>query len=599
MPQVGAHILISDETKAKLGDPGYLRRNIEAYHLGAIGPDLALLVFDRAGMEILLDEIVSVYETIHGIKEQLSEAAQKIQGPAEEMADWLTAGLSTQLTELISLSFQALKTSIEITMLPGTSTEVPNPFAGMDIPGMPNGNTIPIQATDLSRLLRNFGHPYSNDPPFITPQPPGSYDNWWWVDLLHYRRTGVFAQKLLSTARGDVLKAYATGYMTHVAGDICGHPFVNGVVGGPYRTHALRHLVIENLLDAWIWNHYTNGDLTKSKLHEQIDVGDQIGAIVKHLRKTMKAVYTDHGIVPHLLPGSLPSEADLKRAYDLMRTLLALSTDIDLQRPTPPPASPGAVIREVVNHVSGSFWNITEQFDSDNSWWEWLLAPFLAGAWALVTLFEIATIPAEVIARMAAGDLRWLIYLIELALYELASDLRWQLVLGGWGKPSTDDLGRAYAQVCFRVPTQRTGLAGMRCYPQRAVDHNTPGFWLADPGFSHLTVERSGLASRGTECCPYAKAPPFADTFMSTNPYDMLHNAILRRFAVADTPDKTLDSERATCQSSQLGNAPDFAVMLINGQYPLGSFDLDADMGYGFQSWEPGPVNYKPEFSHP
>ncbi len=425
--------------------------------------------------------------------------------------------------------------------------------------------------------------------------------------MLHYRRTGFFAQELLRTAPDAVTRAYATGYMTHVAGDICGHPFVNGIVGGPYRNHALRHLVVENIIDSWIWNHYTKGgDLTKAKLHEKIDVGGDLSPIVNHLLRTMQTVYVKQGIAPGAFNNSLPSEDDMVKAYKLMYTFLEISTDIELKRPTPPPTSPGAIIQEVLNHVGNSVQHIGEQFDGDNEWWEWLLAPFLAAMWALVALVQIATIPAAVITRMAVSDLRWAIYLIEVAIYELICNMRWQLVLGGWGKPSTDDLGRTYAQLCLRVPTQRTGLAGFRCYPQQAVDRNIQGFWLADPGFSRQTVE----CKAPTECCPYSQLPPFADTFMTVAPYDVANDMHLKNFTKDEnTVSSTINIEQETCQSTQLGNASDFAIMLLNGEYPVGSFDLDADMGYGFQSWDPDhkvdddsvkwSPEYRPEFSKP
>src|SRR5215471_18823951 len=68
------------------------------------------------------------------------------------------------------------------------------------------------------------------------------------------------------------LKAYALGWMTHLATDVTGHPFVNEKSGGPYRTHWQRHHLVENHMDALVYDTnwkasprvhtYGNGDTT-------------------------------------------------------------------------------------------------------------------------------------------------------------------------------------------------------------------------------------------------------------------------------------------------------------------------------------------------
>ena len=110
-----------------------------------------------------------------------------------------------------------------------------------------------ISSTDnFGFPFRMFGHPFTDDGQWKQPLPPGNYSEWWWMDILHYRRTGAFAKALLNNASGSAQISYARGYMTHVAGDICGHPFINGLVDGPFRNHAYRHLVLETLADTWL-----------------------------------------------------------------------------------------------------------------------------------------------------------------------------------------------------------------------------------------------------------------------------------------------------------------------------------------------------------
>jgi hypothetical protein len=99
-------------------------------------------------------------------------------------------------------------------------------------------------------------------------------EKWWWFDTLHYRKSGQFAVGLLERADslggedGDRLRAYAIGYLSHVAGDAIGHPYVNTVVRGPYRTHAQRHKVVENYQDAWAYAVYHGEEPDSFGVHD-------------------------------------------------------------------------------------------------------------------------------------------------------------------------------------------------------------------------------------------------------------------------------------------------------------------------------------------
>ena len=85
-----------------------------------------------------------------------------------------------------------------------------------------------------------------------------------WSDILHYRETYRFAAALWQRARDEeeisdpVLRgrfqAYALGWMSHLATDVIGHGFVNQKVGGPYRLHWQRHHLVENHMDAQVYN---------------------------------------------------------------------------------------------------------------------------------------------------------------------------------------------------------------------------------------------------------------------------------------------------------------------------------------------------------
>src|SRR2546430_63983 len=73
--------------------------------------------------------------------------------------------------------------------------------------------------------------------------------DFFWSDMLHYRKTYEFAQRLWTNADTPQKQAFALGWICHCATDVTGHSFVNSKCGGPYRTHWQRHHLIENHMD--------------------------------------------------------------------------------------------------------------------------------------------------------------------------------------------------------------------------------------------------------------------------------------------------------------------------------------------------------------
>ena len=155
------------------------------------------------------------------------------------------------------------------------------------------------------------------------------------------RAAGDFAQALLANAGDDDrLKAYAYGYMVHVATAVTAQPFVNAIVGGASRSHWWRQRLISNFVDSWVHGYYSapatmNGDtpeppyedwpeLCAEKLHEKIDLGlgiegmaivdavlgtnadgevpepgsDDLEALAAFLSETAKEVYGAFGELP-------------------------------------------------------------------------------------------------------------------------------------------------------------------------------------------------------------------------------------------------------------------------------------------------------------
>jgi hypothetical protein len=93
---------------------------------------------------------------------------------------------------------------------------------------------------------------------------PAGFDEqtFFWSDILHYRETYRFGAVLWQRANDPKLdptlaarcKAFALGWMSHLATDVTGHAFVNQKAGGPYRLHWQRHHLVENHMDALVYN---------------------------------------------------------------------------------------------------------------------------------------------------------------------------------------------------------------------------------------------------------------------------------------------------------------------------------------------------------
>ncbi|HLI85154.1 MAG TPA: hypothetical protein VKV17_14630 [Bryobacteraceae bacterium] len=75
-------------------------------------------------------------------------------------------------------------------------------------------------------------------------------------EFLRWHRTKSFARNLVKNAANTNQQAYAEGYLCHMAAAVTGEPFINNIVGGPYRTHWWRNRFVANFVDAWTWGRY-------------------------------------------------------------------------------------------------------------------------------------------------------------------------------------------------------------------------------------------------------------------------------------------------------------------------------------------------------
>jgi S-ribosylhomocysteine lyase LuxS involved in autoinducer biosynthesis len=600
MPKFGTHLLISDVVyKNQFNVPK--SDQVNARRLGAIGPDMTLFMFDpvgnnqpyvRKGFKLTLE----MMEELDKIKDALQKLTSEITASKSDLANWVSGGMNEQLGNLLNLSLGAIVSTLKLGLADGTSgLNLNNPLFELFQSNPPAALTKILNPDFLKPKLlvdsfdnygfpfRYFGHPYTDDGTWKQKYPPGDYRNWWWMDLLHYRKTGQFTTQLFKNANNQVTRAYAEGYLTHYAGDICGHPFINALVGGPFRNHAYRHLVLESLADTWLWNNQKRGDIADGHLDEFIELSDQaLNDVTSLILKTMKDTYKGD-MVPSLLrkQAGYPTTDELKTAYQTLKQYLKRATSLGYKRPEPPRGGFGEVLsdmRELLNRNRPT----APPSLSGKTGLEFLSA-FLGWAMRGITwLAMIATAqPALVIRLINQNSAAWIIYALEQAVYFILSGVRTLLCLMGWGYASKDDFEN-FGFLEDWVTAQQYRTRPER-YPRgSSLRPKQPYFWLFDP-------ERiSEHELPGTLAFPMQDNPPLKPNWL----LDQTNNRFQREaegFFRAKNPLQSIAVEGSIAFETGFGNPIEFTKLMqkkLMQKTPLPDLDLDGDRGYGFGTWE-------------
>lgn len=593
MPKFGSHIMFAERILKKRPDL-FPEVHMNALRFGAIGPDATLFMFDpatnrpelRAGIETAL----SVLETMQDIKDRIINIKTELEKPVGTITDYLTGGLSTDLSYAVEASIEAMILATKLGVALGVGQiNVKNPI--FDKLGSLPGDFIknPVHAAKTWFIgsadtfgfpFRLFGHPFTVDGNW-RPQaePPGDYKNWWWMDMLHYRHTGKFASRLLNGASSNLELSYAKGYMTHVAGDITGHPFINSLVGGPFRNHAYRHLVLETLADTWLWNRNGFGDILDARLQQEIDLGDnEVRQIADLIINAMKDVYQPP-MVPSLLRNGYPEPREFVSAYRIMKQYLRLSTSGGIKRPEPPPDSFAEVWEEIKDLLQASKPGPPPTWNGNAV--SFLVALFTWFSKGLFLLIMIATLPLGVLVRLLTIAPRWILYFLSLALFSIVSAIRVMLCLAGWGYAGKED----FETFPFLANQLSVHIDDFR-YPYKTLpDPKIPFYWLAPPPLlAEIELDQTIpiLAPSGRI---------FPDWMMSSqNSMDPSTQYLLEKLNLAHDPAETR-SILNQLSGAGFGNAVDFGIALLDGSFPVPDLDLDGDRGYGFRGWEVLPPN--------
>jgi hypothetical protein len=326
---------------------------------------------------------------------------------------------------------------------------------------------------------------------------------YFWSDMLHYRDTGQFARAIWKNADAngsDAARAYALGYITHIATDVTGHAFVNSISGGPFRLHWQRHHLVENHMDAfWYLRDPTSArtgnnypQLTESALYFDIAFEEDTDGVVSRpsyptggtlrqnwerkrlldidsklpgdladiLRRAMTDVWYPNGKHPLILDRTdgRPAPDLIADAYDLFFRYLKLVTvdGFGHELPDPPDVFPNLDFPTLSDPAGDA---PPGDGDGGGSFWDDLL-DFILSVIALIAYIAevaayLATLPWAILADLITYPLRLgLYYALELPLFHMLKAFRAVLVMTGYMLPMDDEI----AQVLIQIGNTESGV---------------------------------------------------------------------------------------------------------------------------------------------
>jgi hypothetical protein len=460
VPQPNAHGIDPSELARLLTD----HPNFAA--LGAIGPDLFFFLpdfRDRNGVQLssvlvgVLDFLDQLYQVLDPFIAKYNRFLGPLEENLEEEISRLTGGLSEAVGNVLGELQDILIGQVE---------------------------KLAVQQWDFFSFFSLGFNQGFDEQAFL------------WSDMLHYRKTGQFGQSLwdrIATGEDEGPKAYALGYLTHIATDVTGHAMVNAIAGGPFRLHWQRHHLVENHLDSlWCLNDPLRlgsptqyGQLTESALYYDIAFGRDNAPIrrpayptgntlrERYFRRRVldikselpesvaqllieameQTFYIDSAVHPNILRGNdgKPNIDLIRKTYDLLFRFLKITTTDGFghERPQPPPVFPNLDFPVWSDPAEGS---APGDDDGDSSSWDDFLDFFLSIIKAIVYVVQVAmwlgSLPWAVLADIVAYPLRLgIYYALELPLWHLFKSVRSALVMTGYLAPMDDEISSGLTRV--------------------------------------------------------------------------------------------------------------------------------------------------------
>lgn len=599
MPKYAVHMIVLDSTIERLrasSDPNVrgigdtMYNNRQAAVLGCIGPDL---FFWSPDYEIVRKPY-KFYENMKWAIDLYNNTIGKVKEAIDAMGEAVEDTLETLAPATLAI-LKALISEIKETSNLLRSTLTTGLFVGV-IEGY-NFLTEPWKLPSLTHELFDM---------FLPPLQNGkSESNWYWFDMLHYRRTGLFLKNLINNAETETEKAYAYGYATHIGTDVVGHGYVNQIVGGPYRMHPQRHATCENFIDSWKF-HEQYGESINEKLHEKLNLPSNLPeGLPSLLYKTFLDTYGDepHPTRIHKPEGFLTIK-DINTTYEVFHFVSEVLGGLSVERPEepfdgvldilnealerfePPPSPPRS--RGVCSLKDILSFGLTEKsrecyknfVEAIGEWLNWLVDLV---KWTIDTILALLDFLLAALLSLPITVAMAILYGIQLALYSLYRSLRSTLVLVGLVYPEPDELQTSHGR--NMITPYQCQIVPFKRYPK-----------VHSCEINNLQCPVETVETPGTAPAWYPHDPSITpDKFIVEEPFDP---ANVTRYAAADGPQET---RKIQGSAVTIGNAIDFATWLIANAKVSQSenivytdWNLDSDRGYGYKCWRAGPLKLTP-----
>jgi len=565
MPGPASHYLVGKKLPQELNNQLGKEANsvIEAIHEFP-----QFLAFGTTGPDFLFFNTKDMPPAIHFLTNLYKDVAQFITGMKKKIRD----AIPDELIELKEQLDEAIEGTVEhsstLSELEALISDVKSTISALKDTVI---EKLTEHITDSYNVFEMLEHPIQD----ATPQ-----SKWWWFDTLHYRRTGDFAHELLNQTKNNPISpehAYAIGYLTHVAADVVGHPYVNMIAGGPYRLHGQRHKLVENFQDVWLFQDSGLGELVYSGLHEQFELGDNFPSSLRSLiSHTIKKVYgSDFG--PEV------TGDDLDTAYWYWYRWFRNSTERGTLSP-PQPYSITGEIQEVwetfLENVEGAGDLIPDAYNAAGGGFLGILAAIAAAILAPI-LLALALIDylLGMITTITVSAVRFLLSVCYECLYNSFMKYRYGVALNGLAFPIIGHLNKDIVQHLTdpRLPDILGNYLSTKDFPK--LKFNRFG------SESHLVFPQSGIERKVTTPAPKLYQVLRPNVYIHRDIHFDLNILGLIRGLNEDT----LDELHVKMRSEQLGNAARlttelYRLFFAGKKFP--NFNLDADRGMGYPSWK-------------
>lgn len=606
MPKWGIHNIVLSEATGSLlttgDDAGRaaaedLFAEREAAMLGAVGPDLFFFAPDYE----IVDKLFTLYKNFEKVIDLYNAVVQ----PLRDVRDAVVEPVEDAVETLAPSSVALIRTAVE--EIKETADLFQSTLQTGLFAGVVSGVNIVTDAASVPRasaeLFQQFLPPLQNNE---------AEDRWYWFDMLHYRRTGRFAENLVARGRSGTRsqRAYAFGYLSHITTDLVGHAFVNQIVGGPYRHHPQRHVVVENFMDTRTVFE-TDGSSVNQTLFDKLGFPDPFEPLSDELTDLLHGAfidtYADFVPRPNRVNTSDPdhpgflSKDQIRETYEIMWRVLRVSKKMAVRRPEEPFSGVADVLAAALDDVfeappsppdfSGSsscsvgdilsFGLTSSSRDCYEEFFENVaeFAEYLGELlqWAVETLADIADLILALLLSLPITVLLALLYGIQLLMYEVYQAARFLLSLEGFLTPEPSDIPSSHGRTL--TTTVHCAVQGFK-YPR-----------FRDAARSHLVCSSVGIETPPTvaDFHPSSEATT-AHEFIRRVPFDL--DAL---FAYANSPSAAA-TRKLESAGRRIGNAVDLTAWVIqtaanqsaderHRRVAHTDWNLDSDRGYGYKTW--------------